>query len=56
MEQILIQLRTALKLINMELNDLDEIELRRQLERFAELRDAQQTIAELIEDLQNENL
>jgi hypothetical protein len=56
MEQILIELRTALKLICMELNDIDEIELKRQLYRHAELTDAKEVISEIIQDLENENL
>jgi Glu-tRNA(Gln) amidotransferase subunit E-like FAD-binding protein len=57
MEQILIQLRLALKTINAELNNINEEELKCQLNRLEELRIAQQACADLIEDLQeSENL
>jgi len=56
MEQILIQLRLSLKLILMELDSINEIELKRQLQKHAELTEAKEVLSDVIQDLQNEDL
>jgi hypothetical protein len=56
MKQILIELRTTLKLIIMELDGINEIELKRQLQKHAELTEAKEVLSDLIQDLQNEDL
>ena len=50
--QILMDLKKAFNTIQLEMNSIDEIELKMQLERFQELKNAADDLKEIIENLE----
>ena len=52
MMQILMDLKKAFNTIQLEMNSIDEIELKMQLERFQELKNAAEDLKEIIENLE----
>jgi hypothetical protein len=52
MMQILMDLKKAFNTIQLEMNSIDEIELKMELERFQELKNAADDLKEIIENLE----